>query len=289
MSQVLVSFLTPHKIPLNGVWLGTQKAETVFVFLHGLGGSLFSRSTLLESLAAQKNTAVLTFNNRGFGLINSFKKQKASGEKEYYLAGMAHERFSECLDDIDGALAYARLRGAKNIFLIGHSTGCQKIIYYLAKKKRVKVQGAILLAPVSDYATIDQKDASYQRALRAAKRLVSQRDAQALLPSKLWRHPISAQRFLSLYTPESEEEIFSYASKKRNSLLSKVKIPVLALFATEDEYNYYPLDVIRNWFERTATTKKFLFYLIPHADHSFKDQIKPVASIIKAWRQKYRL
>lgn len=287
MSNTLISFLTPKKIQLHGVWLGDRKAKTVFVFLHGLGGSLFSRSLLLELLATQKNTAVLTFNNRGFGLINSFKREKSKNETEYYLAGMAHEKFGECLDDIDGALSYARQRGAKRIFLIGHSTGCQKSIYYLAKKTRARVQGAILLAPVSDYSTMNLKDRQYQAALKKAQQLKKTGKSQSLLPANLWPHAISAQRFLSLYTPDSEEEIFTYASSRRPTLLQKVTKPILAVLAELDEFNDRSSEKMKDWFDQTLISNPdYHSTIIKKAGHSFADKEKVVLKEIKNWINK---
>lgn len=287
MNNILTSFLTPKKIQLYGVWLGDKKAKTVFVFLHGLGGSLFSRSPLLELLAAEDSTAVFTFNNRGFGLINSFKRKKSQDETEYYLAGMAHEKFKECLDDIDGALSYVRQRGAKNIFLIGHSTGCQKSIYYLAKKPRARVQGAILLAPVSDYSTINLKDRRYQVALKKAQQLKKTRKSQSLLPANFWPHAISAQRFLSLYTPDSEEEIFSYASSRRPTLLQKVTKPILAVLAELDEFNDRSSEKMKDWFDQILISKPdYRSTIIKKARHSFADREKIVLKEIKNWINK---
>jgi len=284
MSNTLITFLTPQKIQLHGVWLGDNKAKTVFVFLHGLGGSLFSRSPLLELLAAEKNTAVFTFNNRGYGLINSFKRKKKKDETEYYIAGMAHELFPECLDDIDGALNYARYRGAKKIFLVGHSTGCQKSIYYLAKKTKAKVAGVILLAPVSDYATVNLKDKNYRKALKKAEQLKKVEKGQSLLPTNLWPHAISAQRFLSLYTPSSEEEIFSYASKRRPAILQKVTKPILAVLAELDEFNDRPVKEMRTWFDETLASRPgYHLAIIKGSDHAFAEKERMILKEIKTW------
>lgn len=287
MSNTLISFLTPKKIQLHGVWLGDKKAKTVFIFLHGLGGSLFSRSPLLEALAAEKNTAVFTFNNRGFGLINSFKIKRKSNNTKYYLAGMAHEKFTECLDDIDGALAYARRRGAKRIFLIGHSTGCQKSIYYLSQKPRARVHGVILLAPVSDYSTINLQDKNYQTALKKAQHLKRSGKDQELLPANIWPHAISAQRFLSLYTPNSKEEIFTYASLRSPRLLKKVSKSILAVLAELDEFNDRHSEKIKDWFDSVLIAKKsYRSTIIKGASHSFAEKEKLILKEIKDWINK---
>lgn len=275
MNNILVSFLTPKKVALSGVWLGDNKADTVYIFLHGLGGSLFSRSSLLEVLASQKKTAVLSFNNRGFGLINSFKVKKSETKKEFLLAGMAHEKFIDCVDDISGAINYAHMRGAKKIILLGHSTGCQKIIYYLSKNPRVKIQAAILLAPMSDYASIDVTNKDYLKALKAANKLKQAGKENNLLASRLWPYYISAQRFLSLYTLNSREEIFSYSSKKNPQVLKKVHQTLLIFLAEQDEVRDREIIEIKEWFDNNLKKKKnYSSIIIKEARHSFEDKDK---------------
>ena len=60
-----VRFETPKKVLLDGLWFGPKKPTQVIVFVHGLSSSTFSMSSLVNALTYD-NTAVLTFNNRGF-------------------------------------------------------------------------------------------------------------------------------------------------------------------------------------------------------------------------------
>ncbi len=284
MDTSLVSFLTPKKLKLNGVWLGSDAADTAFIFLHGLGGSLFSRSPL-TSLLAGKKQAVFALNNRGSGTINYFKKEVKS-KPTYFLAGVAHEVFTDCVDDIDGAVAYVQQRGAKNIYLLGHSTGCQKSIYYLSKRPHSPVRGAILLAPVSDYAsiikTVDPK--VYRRALSAARKLVATNKSQVLLPEKLWLPQYSAQRFLSLFTPDSPEEIFTYGSKAKPVALRRANKPILAILAELDQVASCNADELAAWFKNELNNgNNSKTIIIKGADHGFEDKEVELAKIIITW------
>lgn len=284
MSISLFSFLTPKKLKLNGVWLGTSKPKTLYIFLHGLGGSVFSRAPL-NTLLASGQEAVLAFNNRGSGTIN-YLKQGGGGKQKYFPAGVAHEVFADCLDDIDGALAYARSRGVKRIFLLGHSTGCQKSIYYLAKRPKTIVKGAILLAPISDYADVLRKSnkAVYSRALAWAKRLKAKGKPHELLPANVWPAPLDAQRFLSLYTAESIEEIFTYASNKKPVTLKRVKKPILSILADEDEFADRPAIEIKAWFDEQLKPGKNNFSaIIKGVVHSFEGGEKEVVTLIRRW------
>ncbi|MDD3285068.1 MAG: alpha/beta fold hydrolase [Patescibacteria group bacterium] len=270
---------------LNGVWLGTAKPETLYIFIHGLGGSVFSRSPLTTRLASGRE-AVLAFNNRGSGTIN-YLKQGRGKSKKYFPAGVAHEVFSECLDDIDGAVAYARAQGVKRIFLLGHSTGCQKSIYYLAKRPKTAVRGAVLLAPISDYADVlkPEMKQKYGRALAIAKRLKARGRFHDLLPASVWPAPLDAQRFLSLYTLESAEEIFTYASGKEPRTLLAVKKPILSLLAEDDEFADRPALEIKMWFDKklAAGNKRNQSAVIKGVSHGFEGGEKEAAALIRLW------
>lgn len=270
---------TPKKVRLNGLWFGARKPKRVIVWVHGLGSSAFSRQVIIE-LLAKGDTAVLAFNNRGSGVISRFSK----GKKRYE-GGAAHEEFAECVDDIDGALAFARAQGAKKIFLAGHSTGCQKSAYYAAKRKGKGIKGIILLAPIADYAGLGAEERAFlPKATKAAQALVAAGKPHDLLPDDLWPTPIDAQRFLSLYTPDSvEQSIFSYYdAAKTPRILRSVTVPMFALLAEDDEYADRPAEDIALWLDEHARAPLSLS-IIAGVDHGFKGGEKEVADAIKKW------
>jgi len=280
----VINFLTPQRLELSGLQLGPAKPKRVYIFIHGLGGGLFSRFDLI-SLLPDKNSAVLIFNNRGYGIINGFKRFQGGKHERAALGGMAHEVFTDCVDDISGAVAFAKNLGTKEIILIGHSTGCQKSVFYLAKKPNSPVKGAVLLAPVSDYAALkkDVDVASYKKALRAAQKLFKSGQPHSLLPANLWRVPIDAQRFISLYTPDSQEEIFTYASDKKPTTLRKANRPLLAVLAEADEYHDRPTSSIAAWFEKSLAGKESDTVVISGVGHNFYPGFEEVCRLIKRW------
>jgi len=278
----VIEIVTPKKVLLNGLWFGSRRTRDVFIVIHGLTNSVFSRVPReLPAHLVDKNTAVLSFNNRGHGIVSGFKK----GNRPM-IAGSAHEIFTDCVDDIRGAVNVARRMGAKNIYLIGHSTGCQKSVFYASRmKKRPLVKGIILLAPISDYSAEMhlQGKRKIARAAKAARALVRKGKKHQLLPSHLWPDHIDAQRFLSLYTPDSKEEMFTYAQpKKIPRPLQSVKLPILAIFAGVDEFADRPAIDIAEWFERNTGASLGTF-IVPQATHSFHGKEVDVASAIKDW------
>lgn len=285
-----VKIQTPKKFLLDGLLLKQNDSNTFYIFLHGLGGSLFSQIELLQKIAGIKNN-ILTFNNRGNGIISKIKQVNTKDIRGYksYVIGMAHEVFADCLDDIEGAVNYVGKLGAKNIILIGHSTGCQKSIYYLSKKLNPLIKGVVLLAPMSDFADTfaftDKK--IYQKAATYAKKKISQGHPHDLLPTDIWTQIIDAQRFLSLYTADSQEEIFTYASGKNPTTLRRVKKPILVVLAGNDEYRDRSMSEIAKWFEQALFNHDIKIDIINNAPHNFNGYTADAAKKIINWSRRY--
>jgi pimeloyl-ACP methyl ester carboxylesterase len=282
----LITIETPQHYLLEGLLFGSIRPKTVYIFLHGLGGNVFSKSGIISSLA-DGQTAAITFNNRGSNIISGFRclDPRSSRGYKYQTAGMAHEVFTDCADDIEGAVNYARGLGARRIFLLGHSTGCQKSIYYLARRPQTAVKGAILLAPMSDYSTIyqDADPATYRRALALARRLVKAGKPHELLPATAWPGVYDAQRFLSLYTADSAEEIFRYASGGRPALLQKVRQPLLVVFGENDEYRDRPTSEIAAWFKTALIKQRAEIKIVSGVGHNFSPRQLVVRNLIRSW------
>ena len=279
-----IEIVTPKKILLNGLWFGSAKPKRAIIWVHGLGSSAFSKLDIVQKLV-DKNTAVVTFNNRGHDKISRIALAGEKKIERMIFGGSAHEVFTDCVDDIQGAVNFVRGAGIKNIYLAGHSTGCQKSVYWASRKGNSGVKGIILLAPISDYsAEMHLKGkGKIVRADKAARALVSRGKKHRLLPENLWPEHIDAQRFLSLYTPDSVEEIFTYAQpKKTPRIFRAVKLPILAIFAGADEYGDRPAKDIATWFEMNADARLETF-VVSRATHSFRGREVQVASVIKKW------
>jgi len=273
----IVEIVTPKKFVLNGIWFGPSKPKRVIIWVHGMFSSVFSMRHIID-LLTDADTAVLAFNNRGFETVSEIKQ--LVGKKR----GTAHEVFTDCVDDIDGAAHLAQASGAKEIYLAGHSTGCQKITYWASKRKDAKkIKGLIYLGSLSDYAGTPQHR-QFPVALRAAKAMVKSGKSAELVPTALWWHYADAQRFLSLYTPDSvEQSIFPYFDRKRHSkVFSSVRLPILALFAGSDEYVDRPNKDITDWFERESRGN-LKSIIIPEVGHSFRGGEDKVVSSIASW------
>ena len=241
------------------------KRAPLVAFVHGMGSNFYRsglKKAFLESAPAC-GCAVLSFNNRG-------------AER-----GTEDEIFSACLADLDAALAFARRRGHRKIVFVGHSTGCQKIAFWQARRRHPGVAGLVLLAPADDYAVTRQDfGARFEKKVAWARRQIAQGRPGAPVAGRYER--FTAARFLSLADPRrAEANVFRYAGPLTQ--FRRVKCPVLAVFGDQEEFAAIPpADMLAILRDKTRS-RRFEDWLIPGADHGFHGMETELAEAVCRW------
>jgi len=277
----IITLVTEDSLQLDAILFGSPNAKVGFVFIHGLSSSAFSHTDILPG---NDNYISLYINNRGHDELTGIKRMTPETEKGYdwFPGGSAHEVFTDCVRDIQAGVDYLKGLGVRQIYLVGHSTGCQKSVYYLAQpNKEGAVSGVILICPMSDYAYALHTEGleKLATATRYAQKMVEQGKQSALIPEGIWQEPVDAQRFISLYTPDSAEEIFTYGQPdKAPTLLKKISIPLLVLIAENDEYADRSTSEIARWFEKH--TNRSFTKMIKSSPHGLTGKAEDVLELI---------
>ncbi|MEK9179651.1 MAG: hypothetical protein AAB893_04255, partial [Patescibacteria group bacterium] len=128
----LVNFETRDHLMLPGLlYEPERKTKKILVYLHGNGSScVFYKTDLMNCLAetlTDNGFSFFPFNNRGANLIKKLDRKLPDGTKERVLYGMTYEIIKDCVIDIDGAIEYLTSLGYNEIYLVGSSTGANKI------------------------------------------------------------------------------------------------------------------------------------------------------------------
>lgn len=104
------------------------------------------------------------------------------------------------------------------------------------------------------------------------------------IPLSVWKYQHDAQRFLSLYTHDSEEEIFSYVQPdKKPVTLRKIKVPALIIFAGNDEYRERPMKKLLKWFQENVKSTDKKMAVIEDAPHNFNGYETLVVNEVSGW------
>ena len=265
LQGAMVSFPVGRSL-LDGFWRAAQpQRDTLLITVHGMHSDFYSSRLKKEifRLAESGPADVLIFNNRGSG------------------SDVETERFTDCRVDIGAALAWGRRRGYRRFFLAGHSTGCQKNLYYLDRAGPQDVRGLILLAPCDDFA-ICRRDLGRQydaRIRQALSLLASGRGGERMPPDA---RRFTAQRFLSIADrSRTEAALFDYDGPMR--AWRRLCVPVLVVFGTREEYACLPVRDMIHRLEDRAKNPDFEAILLRGADHGFHGYEAAVAEEIARW------
>lgn len=256
--------------PLDGFWAtGRRRQRTLLLFVHGMGGN-FYRSVSKKEMMVQGPRAgidVLSFNNRGH-------------EKD-----VATEVFTDCRHDLDAAVQFGLDHGYRRIVLLGHSTGCQKITYYQARRRHPAVAALVLAAIGDDYA-IARRDLGrrYTAQVSRARALVQAGRGDTILTAKGCMN-FSARRFLSVADPaQTEAEIFNMNSPLRT--FRKITCPTLAVLPAQEEFACLPVPEMSARLRAVARARPFDTVVIPDANHGFKGHEALTTGVILDWLQR---
>lgn len=247
------------------VRLASKKNAPWLVFVHGMGSN-FYRSALKKAFleaAPALGLGILSFNNQG-------------AER-----GTEDERFRACLADLDAAAEFARRQGVRKLVFAGHSTGCQKVAYWQARRRNPAVAGLVLLAPADDYAVM-RRDLGrrFEAKVAWAKQQVAAGKGDALVTGLYER--FTAARFLSVADVRATEaNVFRYAGALTQ--FRRVTCPVLAVFGEDEEFAAIPPAEMLGILRKKTRSTDYDELLIPGANHSFKGGEAELAVAVCAW------
>lgn len=244
---------------------GPAAHAPLLIFVHGMGSN-FYRSALKKaflSMAPLAGLGILSFNNRG-------------AER-----GTEDEKFRTCLSDMDAAAEFARRHGHRKLVLAGHSTGCQKIAYWQARRRHHAVAGLVFLAPADDYAVL-RRDLGkrFDAKVAWARKQVAKGRGHAQVSGLYER--FTAERFLSVASERAiEANIFRYEGRLTH--FRRIRDPILAVFGENEEFSAIPPQRMLEILRGKTSSADFDEWLIPETGHSFKGCETELANSVCGW------
>lgn len=284
----LIEARTADGLTLPGLHVPARGKRGVLIWVPGLGGPFVSHLARTQRLAqalGRQGVGVAVFNTRGSYTVAHLKAKRGKKLRRI-AAGEAFERFTDCTLDIDAMVRAVKVLGYKKVFLAGHSTGANKVVYYVSHSKK-KVAGAVLLGPVSDIPGLRRElGARFIRLQQAAKRLVRQGRGAELLPGSLagtWLW--SASRFVSLAMSGQPEDTFPYYEPNRAfPWVKRWRVPLLVLLGSSDEFLDRPAPaVLRAFDEQCAGLADYQSRLLRGAEHSLANRAPALARYLVRW------
>ncbi|MBI2405503.1 alpha/beta fold hydrolase [Candidatus Microgenomates bacterium] len=297
MNCELSNVVTKDGVNLQGLlFTPTLSTDTVGILIHGLGSNFYGGYTRLTTLARyfmRNKLALATFNTRGHDVVTFATKQDKRKQKGYrgIRVGAAFEKFTDSVLDLEAIVEVLGKRYS-NVVLIGHSTGANKVVYYLSRRNvQKKIAGAILISPVSDVPMVQERlGGDLEEALNVARKMVKSGKSSELVKQILPQSIYSAQRLVSLGDQRSIEQMFptkEFQGPLR--LVKKIKIPILVLFGDKDDYlrvDGVSVNVLLDAFRSNTESRSFSTHVMPQADHSFSGKEEELAQNLVEWIKK---
>ena len=273
--------ITLHGILSNPIH---RRQKTAVIVLHGLTGSFCSikRNTEIARACNSQGFGFMAFNNRGHAIAQYIHDNKPG---IHNMGGSGFEKFTDCIHDIDAMISYMQKEGYRRFILPGHSTGANKVAYYLSQPKyQGKIAGAILLGPICDIAGGRKSNPKkFNKEIHTIEKKLAQKK-NAVITSWLGPTIMSKNRFKSLYKPFTPEDIFPYHSEKPWRKFRRINMPILLCVGKKDEWLDRPLEKYFEAFRKNVSkSSRLKTVAIASADHSFHGKEKELAKNIVKW------
>jgi pimeloyl-ACP methyl ester carboxylesterase len=296
----LVQFKSTDNLFLPGLLFEPKgKTKKVALNLHGNGSSSVfyshERTIAFAEELNKKGISFFTFNNRGAHYIKKLKIDTKDKEDEIKL-GTAFELIKDCVKDIDGAIKFLEQLGYKEFYLMGHSTGANKICVYNYYKPKNKFSKYVLLGGGDDtgiYHDLVGGPQKFKKYLKQAKKQIDKGNGRKFIPKYIVNYMFSYQAFYDTCNPDGDYNTFPFNEYINKLKLSKkplfreyksIKKPTLVIYGEEDEYCYGDVERIVEILKKETPNKKlFNFEIIKNADHGFTGYEKELARITAEW------
>lgn len=274
--------------------------KKVAILLHGNGSSsVFESVEDNEAYAKaliQKGIAFFPFNNRGSGYTRGLKKV-IKGVEERFMGGTAYELIKDCIYDIDGAIKRLKELDYEEFYLIGESTGANKICVYDYYKKNNPVSKYILVSGGDDtgiyYDMMGKK--LFNEAIEKAKKEIDKGNGEEIAPKKYMDYMMSWQSLYDTLHPDGDYNIFPYNDYFNKLHLSKKELfrefkgitkPTMVLYGEADEYCYGKVPEIVKLLNSIHKSKDYHSVIVEGADHGLTGKMDKAAEEIAKWLSK---
>lgn len=293
MSNLNIVYIwTKDSLRLLGVHYEPERKDVCVLAVHGMSGNFIENkwADVAGKTLKEKGVGFIYAHNRGYGHINDIatKEIKEDGGYKTKRFGTAYERFADCIYDIEAWIKEVRKLGYKKLILLGHSLGCNKVIYYLHRNKQKDTVGIILASPPDMVALIKKPEyqLNYKELLEEAKKNVKENKPRELLSGLIWDwYILSSQTFLDLFKEGGPaDNLPVLRNPKEFAELSSINVPILAIMGEYDDIAVRnlkeDLDLIGS---KAINCPAFTKQFIKGGNHNYERQEESFANTILQW------
>lgn len=280
---------TEDGLRLQGTHWYPKKRKLCLICIHGMFDNLLENyyAEDLGNACIEKGYGFIFGHNRGYSVINDIgtKKILDDGSIMTKKIGTVFDTFDDCIYDIQLWMNTAKKLGYSEIILIGHSLGCNKVIYYISSHKDNAIKGVALISP-PDIVGMIKSQSNYKEILNEAEYNVKNGEPEKALSSLPLRSLyISSHIFYNFFKNESfTNNIPIVENPEEFKQLAKIDVPILAIMGSNDNVIIHSakedLEILK---AKAALCPNFSYSIIEGADHRYMTKSKELANSITGW------
>jgi pimeloyl-ACP methyl ester carboxylesterase len=267
--------------------------DVCIVEVHGMSGNFIENyyaNVLGEKLASQ-GYGFIYGHNRGYGHVNDISTRPVKSEDNGWNTtriGEAYELFEDSPKDVDAWVTKARDLGYKKIILVGHSLGCNKVVYYLSQNPEADITGVILASPpdMVGLVELERYQPDHLKLLKQARELVEAGKPREMVDGQIWDwYMLSAQTYLSLFEQGgAADNLPVLRNPDAFEQLASIKQPILGIMGEHDDIEIRSLKEDIELIKSKATgTSEFKIAFIPGANHDYQNRETDFADVVTNW------
>ena len=260
----------------------SNKKDICVICIHGMCGTIIDNyfATVWGKLLAKKDIGFIYEHNRGHSIENDIVMKDGSFKR----CGCMYEIFEDCIYDIDLAIQTAKEKGYKRIILLGHSLGCNKVIYYYYKK-HPNILGMILASAPDMIESHLLIEPDYEELLKEAKENIDKNQPTKLLHKMIEDYMyMSSQTYYNWFHKNSNLNNLPIISNPKNwEQLETIDVPILTFSGSKDEDYYLHLDLLK---EKATNCKNFEYQIIENTGHTYQEKELETGTLILNWINK---
>ena len=273
---------TVDGLMLPMVHFESKEKDVCIICIHGMCGTIVDNyfATVWGKILSEKNIGFIYEHNRGHSIENDIVMKDGSFKR----CGCMYEIFEDCIYDIDLAIQTAKDKGYKKIILLGHSYGCNKVIYYYYKK-HPNILGIILASAPDMIGSHLLVEPDYKELLEEAKKNIDNNEPQKLLHKMIEDYMyMSSLTYYNWYNENSNLDNLPVISNKEHwKQFETIDVPILTFSGSNEEDYYQHLDLLK---DKALNCNNFEYKIIDNTGHTYKNKEKEIANLIFDWINK---
>ena len=249
------------------------------IFIHGMCQTILDNyfAVVCGKILSENNIGFLYENNRGHSIENDILMRDGS----YKRYGCMYEIFEESLLDIDLAIKKAKEFGYNRFILMGHSYGCNKLIYYYYKK-HPNILGLILASAPDMMGLHLYRQTDYKELIKEAKENIDNGNPTKILSNLIEDYIyMSSQTYYNWFNKKSKLDNLPVMSYSENWYqFETIDVPILTFSGSNETDNYLHLDLLKN---KAKSCNDFKYKIIDNTNHFYNGKEKEISFLILDW------